>query len=150
MNLHQLTNMLQYVTNKLESQSIEESNTPLQKGDDNAKTEFGGETHQQNSKTISNESAPKLLAEETTDDENEFRMHLNCTQSKTQYDHSCKRSRGRVRRLTGVLETSCGGDSSNNEIETQKRNNISNVYMDSACCIGTLMVLWILVKLKML
>jgi hypothetical protein len=37
--------------------------------------------------------------------------------------------------LTGVLETSCGnGDSSNNEIETQERNNISNVYMDTACC----------------
>ena len=34
-----------------------------------------------------------------------------------------------------VFETHCGsGDSSNNEIETQKRNNISNVYMDTACC----------------
>ena len=72
-----------------------------------------------------------------TEDVNEFKIHQNCIQSNIQYDHSCKRSRGRVRRLTGVLETSCGGgggDSSNNEIETQKRNNISNVYMDTACC----------------
>ena len=69
------------------------------------------------------------------EDQNEFEIHQNCVQSNTQYDHSCKRIRGRVRRLTGVLETHCGsGDSSNNEIETQKRNNISNVYMDTACC----------------
>ena len=47
-----------------------------------------------------------------------------------------------MRRLTGVLEPSCDGegDSSNNKIiEIQKKNNISNVYMDTsttsnACC----------------
>ena len=41
-----------------------------------------------------------------------------------------------MRRLTGVLEPSCG-DSSNNEIEAHKRrSNFSNVYMDAsnACC----------------
>ena len=39
MNTHKYTNMLQYVTNKLESQSIEENKTPLQNDGDNAKTE---------------------------------------------------------------------------------------------------------------
>ena len=62
--------------------------------------------------------------------------------NQTQHDYSSKRSRGRVRRLTGVLEPTCddGRDSSRNKnIEMQKRNNISNVYMDTsttsnACC----------------
>ena len=37
--------MLQYVTHKLESQSIEEKKTPLQKDVDNAKTEVRIEIH---------------------------------------------------------------------------------------------------------
>ena len=73
---------------------------------------------------------------------NKFKNRPNVIQTQTQYDHSNKRSRGRVRRLTGVLEPACDGsreDSSNNKnLEMEKRNNISNVYMDtsttSACC----------------
>ena len=37
--------MLQYVTNKLESQSIEENKTPLKKDGGNAKTEVRIEIH---------------------------------------------------------------------------------------------------------
>ena len=63
-------------------------------------------------------------------------------QTHLQKDQNNKRSRGRVRRLTGVLEPSCegGGElSSNKKIEMRKMNNISNVYMDTsttsnACC----------------
>ena len=63
-------------------------------------------------------------------------------QTHLQKDQNNKRSRGRVRRLTGVLEPSCegGGElSSNKKIEMRKVNNISNVYMDTsttsnACC----------------
>ena len=63
-------------------------------------------------------------------DKCKLEKRTNLTQPKTQYDHNCRRNRGRVRRLTGVLEKSRVAN--NEDIETQS-NNISNVTGDGCC-----------------